>query len=210
IFGELAWQTERQIEQQIQVNLWGPLRVTHALCGLLREHAARVVTVSSHCALEALPGLAPYAATKAALEAWSAALRVEQARHGVRVVTLVPGSFSTSSNIMARHEEHAREMERQLRRERPRDWAYYEDHFRAFHRYLQALAGDKGVAEIRDPRLYFKYECCLLALWPKQQYVNAPVRYNVYHTAMRLAPRCVRDRLVTAFVHLPAFQGKAA
>lgn len=51
----------------------------------------RVITVSSHCALETLPGLAVYGATKTALRAWSDGLRLELAKFGMHVVTLIPG-----------------------------------------------------------------------------------------------------------------------
>jgi short-subunit dehydrogenase len=51
----------------------------------------RIITISSHCALETLPGLAVYGATKTALRAWSDGLRVELAKFKMHVVTLIPG-----------------------------------------------------------------------------------------------------------------------
>lgn len=44
------------------------------------------VVVSSHCALAALPAISVYAATKAGLQAWADALRIEEAQYGVSVV----------------------------------------------------------------------------------------------------------------------------
>lgn len=52
----------------------------------------RIITVTSHCALATLPGLAVYGATKAGLMAWCDGLRVEQAKYGVHVITFIPGT----------------------------------------------------------------------------------------------------------------------
>nr|CAD7434824.1 unnamed protein product [Timema monikensis] len=93
VFGEFEWLTERLINQQVEVNFLGTMRITKAFCSLIRHHKGRIVTVTSHCASQALPGLSVYGATKAALKAWSDALRVEQAKYGVKVITLVPGEF---------------------------------------------------------------------------------------------------------------------
>lgn len=50
-FGELEWQTEQQIVQQIEVNVLGSIRVTKSLLQQLREHKGRIITVTSHCAI---------------------------------------------------------------------------------------------------------------------------------------------------------------
>lgn len=52
--------------------------------------------------IQALPGLAPYAATKAGLQFWSDALRVELKKYGVEVVSFIPGSQVMCTNITAR------------------------------------------------------------------------------------------------------------
>lgn len=53
-FGELEWQTENQINQVLQVNVLGNIRVTRSLLPLLRRHKGRIVTVTSHCALQVI------------------------------------------------------------------------------------------------------------------------------------------------------------
>lgn len=54
-FGELEWQTEQQIVQQIEVNILGTIRVTKSLLQQLREHKGRIITVTSHCAIAVSP-----------------------------------------------------------------------------------------------------------------------------------------------------------
>lgn len=51
-FGELEWQTDSQIETQIEVNLLGTMKFTKRLSPLIRKHKARIITVTSHCALQ--------------------------------------------------------------------------------------------------------------------------------------------------------------
>lgn len=53
-FGELEWQTENQIEQIMQVNVLGNVRVTRSLLPLIRRHKSRIINVTSHCALQVL------------------------------------------------------------------------------------------------------------------------------------------------------------
>lgn len=51
-FGEFEWQTDSQIDYQIEVNLLGTMKFTKRLAPLVRKHKARIINVTSHCALE--------------------------------------------------------------------------------------------------------------------------------------------------------------
>lgn len=42
VFGEFEWQTEELINQQINVNLAGYMRVAKAFCPLLRQYKGKV------------------------------------------------------------------------------------------------------------------------------------------------------------------------
>jgi len=72
VCGEFEWQTWSQIENQINVNILGTLRVTKAFLQLLKssDHG-RIVNVSSVAGLYGYPGLSAYCATKHAIEAVS-------------------------------------------------------------------------------------------------------------------------------------------
>ncbi|XP_011883931.1 PREDICTED: D-beta-hydroxybutyrate dehydrogenase, mitochondrial, partial [Vollenhovia emeryi] len=90
VFGEFEWQTQSLVEHQVNVNLLGTMRITRELMPTLRANRSRIIVVSSHCAAESLPGISIYGATKAALHAWTTALRVEVGKYGVEVVSFVP------------------------------------------------------------------------------------------------------------------------
>ncbi|XP_034250258.1 D-beta-hydroxybutyrate dehydrogenase, mitochondrial [Thrips palmi] len=209
VFGEFGWQTPRQVSLQLDVNLAGTMRVSRAFLPLLRDQG-RLVVVTSHCALAALPALSVYAATKAGLQAWADAVRVEQAQYGVPVVQVVPGSFTHLSGILAAHEEHAREMTAAMSEE---DRRFYGDYPQRFHEYLRQVAAMGREASARpsklpDEALHRVFEEALLAVRPRHRYVHEPWRYTLYHTLIKLAPAAAKDWLVVRFAMLPGFRDK--
>lgn len=215
VFGEFGWQTERQVALQLDVNLAGTMRVSRAFLPLLRERSddgsrGRLVVVTSHCALAALPALSVYAATKAGLQAWADALRVEQAQYGVPVVQVVPGSFTHLSGILAAHEDHAREMAEAMTDE---DRSFYGDYPRRFHAYLGEVSAlgrqaSESPCKLPDEALHAVFEDALLSVRPRARYVHEPWRYTLYHGLIRVAPARLKDWLVVKFASLPAFGDK--
>lgn len=91
IFGEFEWQTEDQIRNQVEVNLLGTMRITRELMPMIRAHGSRIIVISSHCNIQPLPGVAVYSASKAAITAWTNAIRMELKKYGVKVVCFIPG-----------------------------------------------------------------------------------------------------------------------
>jgi short-subunit dehydrogenase len=63
--------------QEMEVNYWGALRVTRCLLPMLIARRGSIVNVSSLIGTIASPSTSNYSASKAALEAWSHALRGE-------------------------------------------------------------------------------------------------------------------------------------
>ncbi len=64
-------------EQQIRVNVFGHIFVTQTFLPLLRKAQGRIVFTSSESGRMTLPLMAPYSASKFALEAAASALRIE-------------------------------------------------------------------------------------------------------------------------------------
>jgi NAD(P)-dependent dehydrogenase (short-subunit alcohol dehydrogenase family) len=84
-----------QLRHQLEVNLVGQVAVTQALLPALRAAEGRIVFVGSIAGRSALPFLAPYAASKHALEAVTDSLRLELRPFGVRVSIVEPGTIKT-------------------------------------------------------------------------------------------------------------------
>jgi NAD(P)-dependent dehydrogenase (short-subunit alcohol dehydrogenase family) len=91
--------------RQFEVNLFGHLALTRELLPTLLSTKGRIVTVGSIGGRFSAPFLAPYSASKFAIRAWSEAVRIELAPHGVDVVLIEPGAIDTE--IWGKGNEHA-------------------------------------------------------------------------------------------------------
>jgi NAD(P)-dependent dehydrogenase (short-subunit alcohol dehydrogenase family) len=80
----------------MEVNVIGLLAVTQAFLPLLRKTRGRIVNISSGHGLLAIPDKSAYAASKAAVQAISDALRVELRPFGVAVSCLAVGKVDTA------------------------------------------------------------------------------------------------------------------
>jgi NAD(P)-dependent dehydrogenase (short-subunit alcohol dehydrogenase family) len=85
-----------QVRDQFEVNFFGLVRLTQLVLPRMRERGTgTIVNLSSIFGRLSVPGLAHYAASKHAVEAYSEALRLEVAPFGVRVVMVEPGPVHT-------------------------------------------------------------------------------------------------------------------
>jgi len=92
-FGSSGW---AEIRRTMAVNFDAPVRLTEALLPLLRRSApSTVVNVASVAGRVSRPGSGAYSASKFALVGWTEALQIEERRHGVHVVLVLPGFVST-------------------------------------------------------------------------------------------------------------------
>lgn len=82
--------------RQFEVNLFGLIEVTRrVLPGMRDRRSGRIINVSSVVAHVVVPFMGAYAASKHALDAASAALRMEVKRWGIHVVLIEPGPIRT-------------------------------------------------------------------------------------------------------------------
>jgi NAD(P)-dependent dehydrogenase (short-subunit alcohol dehydrogenase family) len=95
-----------EFKHLMDVNFWGPLRVTQAFLPLLRQHArARIIMVTSTSVYLTIPMGCSYPASKHALTALSEHLRMEMAPFGIEVTLLEPGGVETPMVAFREEEE---------------------------------------------------------------------------------------------------------
>ncbi|KAJ1084321.1 hypothetical protein NDU88_004472 [Pleurodeles waltl] len=79
----------------MDVNFFGAVRISKTFFPLLRKAKGRLISISSMAGHAPLPGFAAYGASKAALSMFSAVMRQELSKWGVKVSAIYPGGFRT-------------------------------------------------------------------------------------------------------------------
>jgi NAD(P)-dependent dehydrogenase (short-subunit alcohol dehydrogenase family) len=97
---------ERELQALMDVNVFGPYRVTKAFAPMLIAAKGRIVTISSISGILSGPYFGPYSMSKHAVEAYGDALGAEMARFGVGVSLIEPGNYRSEigRNTMAQVE----------------------------------------------------------------------------------------------------------
>ena len=94
--------TEEGFERIIEVNLKGCLLSCQAVVPVMREQGSgSIVNISSIAAVAASVQLTAYKISKAGINALGHSLAMENARHGIRVNTIMPGLLDTPMAIDA-------------------------------------------------------------------------------------------------------------
>jgi NAD(P)-dependent dehydrogenase (short-subunit alcohol dehydrogenase family) len=97
--GKFTDSTEEQWASDIGLNIWAPLRVTHAvLPGMIAQGHGKIINISSQLALRPWDRGAVYAGTKGFLLSWTKSLAAEAGPHGITVNAIGPGSIVTDMN----------------------------------------------------------------------------------------------------------------
>ncbi|XP_075973210.1 SDR family oxidoreductase shroud [Anticarsia gemmatalis] len=208
--GDYEWQTTAMIENTINVNLLGAMRVVSAFLPDLRKSALesacsskpRIINVASHCGLQPLPGFAAYSASKAGVIAWTKALRMEHLRHGLSAVAFVPGGFVTSSNIIAGQASHGHAMLKNLNDEQR---SFYENRITSLTNYLEAAtAHDARYDSLKDENIIETFVKALTDDNPKELYKVESWRYMFYYNLFKLPfPEAARGWLAKKFLNFP-------
>jgi NAD(P)-dependent dehydrogenase (short-subunit alcohol dehydrogenase family) len=101
LFGPVEGTTAEQWEAVFRTNVFGTANVIRqVLPHMRRRRSGVIINVSSVAGRVAIPYLAPYNATKFALEGLSESLRFELEAHNIRVKLIEPGTFK--SNFVSR------------------------------------------------------------------------------------------------------------
>jgi NADP-dependent 3-hydroxy acid dehydrogenase YdfG len=94
--GDMVDQPVEDWRATLDVNVLAVMSVTQQILpGMIERRGGTVVVVSSLGARQVFEHHAAYCASKAAVHSWCDALRLEVARHGVRVIEIAPGMIQT-------------------------------------------------------------------------------------------------------------------
>lgn len=93
--GTVATADVETLARTVEVNLTGVIRTVHATLPAVMERRGYVLLVSSAAALKNVPGGSSYAASKAGVDAFGGALRLEVAHRGVDVGVAHPAWVRT-------------------------------------------------------------------------------------------------------------------
>lgn len=97
--GPFAESTEDSWQCEIDVNVFGTLRVTReVLPHMIAQGSGRIVNLSSQLALVGWDRGAVYAGTKGFIVSWTRSLAREVGQHNITVNTICPGSILTDMN----------------------------------------------------------------------------------------------------------------
>ncbi|WP_342362876.1 SDR family NAD(P)-dependent oxidoreductase [Terrarubrum flagellatum] len=93
----VAMMAQDKAEAAMQVNYWAMTRIVSALVRpMTMKREGRIVAISSAAALRATQGNGAYAATKAAMIAYTRNLAIETAKRGVTANAVAPGFVDTA------------------------------------------------------------------------------------------------------------------
>lgn len=87
--------TAHALSRTIEINLIGAMLTAHAALPHIAERRGHVLLISSAAAFTVLPGMSAYCASKAGLERFGDALRLEVAHRGVTVASAHPTWIDT-------------------------------------------------------------------------------------------------------------------
>jgi NAD(P)-dependent dehydrogenase (short-subunit alcohol dehydrogenase family) len=87
--------TPEEFDLVMQVNVYGPYRVTQAFAPLIIAQKGRITTIGSISGVLSRGGLSAYSMSKHAVEAFGDALAAELAPQGVHVSLVEPGNFDS-------------------------------------------------------------------------------------------------------------------
>jgi NAD(P)-dependent dehydrogenase (short-subunit alcohol dehydrogenase family) len=183
--------------QQFEVNVTGQLAVTKAFLPLIRKATGRIVFMGSIGGRMSSPFLAPYNASKFALEAITDSLRVELQPWGIHVSIVEPGSIATP--IWDKSLSLADDIEREIP---PESTALYKEQIDAMRKAAKEI-GDAGIPPDEVAKVV---EHALSAKKPKTRYVVGRDA-RIQAIAKKIVPDRQMDRIVSSRLGLPKNDG---
>ncbi len=152
---------EEEFNFQMDVNLYGPYRVTRAFAPLIIESKGRITTTGSISGILSATLFGPYSMSKHAMEAFTDSLAKEMARFDVKVSIIEPGNYDSKigENVLKRMK---------ARNFNPEDSLYREE-FAGMLAYLGDITSGADPIEVAQAA-----EHALFDPNPKRRYLVVP------------------------------------
>jgi NAD(P)-dependent dehydrogenase (short-subunit alcohol dehydrogenase family) len=119
VIGPMIEIDEDDMQFQMDVNLFGPYRVTKAFAPLIIESEGRITTTGSISGILSGMFAGPYSMSKHAVEAYTDSLAREMEKFGVKVSVVEPGNYNSaiSNSVRRRMEQRDQTIEGSLFKE---------------------------------------------------------------------------------------------
>jgi NAD(P)-dependent dehydrogenase (short-subunit alcohol dehydrogenase family) len=172
---------EEDFDFQMNVNVYGPYRVTRAFAPLIIESKGRISIVGSISGTLSSATWGPYSMTKFAMEAFADALADEMKSFGVHVSLIEPGAYRSSIGKSA--------LERMAERNQSADGSQFKEAMDDSVNWLNLFENDHG-----DPTEVAA--AVMKALFddnPKPRYLVVPTQEQAYWTISRAIERMVEQ-----------------
>ncbi len=161
VIGPLIEIDEEDMQFQMNVNVFGPYRVTNAFAPLIIESKGRVTTTGSISGILSSGLLGPYSMSKHAVEAFTDSLAREMQKFDVAVSVIEPGNYNS-----AIIDSLVRRMER---RSQTAEGSLYEDEISSMMAGISSIEQDKEPDDVSAALLEF-----LADDHPKRRYMVVP------------------------------------
>ncbi|MGH1372096.1 MAG: SDR family oxidoreductase [Cellvibrionaceae bacterium] len=102
VFGPILETPVEQVQYLMDVNVYGPMRVTQAFAPMIIESKGRIATTGSIAGIVTTPIFGSYSMSKHAIEAYTDALAQEMARFDVSVHVIEPGTYKSNIGLAAK------------------------------------------------------------------------------------------------------------
>ncbi len=187
LFDPLIEVSERDMQFVMDVNLFGPYRVTKAFAPLIMEQRGRITTTGSIAGIFSGRLTGPYGMSKHAIESFTESLALEMAKFDVQVSVIEPGNFR--SDIM-------KNMQRRLDQlENGEDSSQFEEEITRFANFAKAdRSQHMAPTPVADAVLDF-----MTAEQPRLRYLVAPNASEAHYTIERALQRVVELNRGQAF-----------
>lgn len=108
VVGPMIEVEEEDLAFQMDVNVYGPYRITKAFSPLIIAEQGRITTIGSIAGILSSPFFGPYTMSKHAIEAYTDSLAGEMAKFGVKVSVIEPGNYRSAISVSLKNRMDAR------------------------------------------------------------------------------------------------------